>query len=70
MKLTPWIDGSIKPVRAGVYQREYGDGIPYYFKFDCSAWYCLHNTIEGASERRGISFSQNLPWRGLAEQPK
>ena len=69
-KLTPWIDGSIKPVRAGVYQRDYSWGIPYYCKFDGSVWYCLHYTVKGASEELSISDAQNLPWRGLAEQPK
>ena len=70
MKLTPWIDGSIKPVKAGIYERDYGYGNPYYCKFDGSFWHCSCSTIESASEVLHVSASQNLPWRGLAEQPK
>ena len=69
-KLTPWIDGNIKPVRVGVYQRNYSCGAPYYSKFDGSFWHCMCSTIETASEALHISVCQDLPWRGLAEQPK
>ena len=70
MKLTPWIDGSIKPVRAGVYEREYGTEIPCYCEFDGSAWHWMHHTVEGASGALHMSPRKNLPWRGIAEQPK
>jgi hypothetical protein len=70
MKLTPWIDGSIKPARAGVYRRDYQCETPCYCRFDGQVWYCGCYIIEAASEVLSISAYQNLPWRGLAEQPK
>lgn len=74
MKLTNWIPGNVKPVRAGVYQRKYDrDSIA------CSTRYCYWSgafwgvygeTPKEAELNRGLdSTAQNLPWRGLAEKP-
>jgi hypothetical protein len=71
-KLTQWFDGSVKPVRDGVYQRspansEYG----LYWLFKDGAWryggdgHPRHVRL-GA---RAKSPQQDLPWRGLAVKP-
>lgn len=67
-KLTKWFDGSVKPVRDGVYQREYINGIQYCLfkdqKWNAGAWekaQALHVYFE--------SEDQELPWRGLAVKP-
>lgn len=62
MKLTPWFDGSVKPVRVGWYERAYGNG-----NFPCT-WDGKKWRIDGA--RSEYSMAQKLPWRGLAQQPK
>ena len=35
MKKTPWFDGSVKPVRDGVYERLYDEGTPSQEVFMC-----------------------------------
>lgn len=70
MKLTQWFDGNIKPVRVGVYQREYGYGKLFYCKFDGKNWLVCYLTIEEADSCCSLSVCQDVPWRGLAEQPK
>lgn len=75
MKLTNWIPGDVKPVRVGVYQRKYDQN-----SIASSTWYCYWNgefwgvhggTPKKAELNRGLdSPTQNLPWRGLAEEPK
>lgn len=71
MKLTPWFSGDQKPVRVGVYERDYGSGKTYY------CWW--NGKVFGCGEREPgeakmaikifgifwISADQNLPWRGV-----
>jgi hypothetical protein len=72
MNLTDWFHGSTKPVRKGVYQRQY----PYYAK-TAAIQYCYWNgkewglgnfTVEDAM-RDAQAFipapRQHLPWRGV-----
>lgn len=69
-KLTPWFPADAKPARIGVYQR----------LFDCHERYALWNgeswrfaagsAAEAHSYARHPTTSRELPWRGLAEQPK
>ena len=73
-KLTDWIPGNVKPVRVGVYQREYdngGMGRPvWYCYWNGKCWGVFHDTPEKAKDWEGVpSNAQTLPWRGLAEKP-
>ena len=73
-KLTPWIDGHIKPVRKGVYQRNYGaiDALPdtAFARWDGKQWFLADETVNEAFFNDSVSMSQYLPWRGLASNPK
>jgi len=61
MKLTPWFDRSVKPVRVGWYERLCG-GVVYRDWFDGYSF---------LSAPDGYSWTlQELYWRGLAQQPK
>ncbi|MFZ6727389.1 hypothetical protein ACO0K2_18000 [Undibacterium sp. MH2W] len=70
MKLTPWIDGDIKPVRVGVYERNYGSAGFAYCKWDGKYFFAGKRSIKEADLATSDAFFQNLPWRGLAEKPK
>jgi len=69
MKLTDWIDGDINPVRVGVYQRNYGNNI-WFCKWDGKKWMTWNALIDDAFKSKAESPYQDLPWRGLAEEPK
>lgn len=73
-KLTPWIDGHIKPVRKGVYQRNYGaiDDLPDtpFSRWDGKQWFGADDTVNEAFFNDFVSRSQYLPWRGLASNPR
>ena len=73
MKLTPWFPGDVKPVRVGVYQRDYSGTT-----FSCHrSQYCYWNgkfwsifsfgPLEALEFKRQKSTLQNLPWRGVAK---
>jgi hypothetical protein len=76
-KLTRWISGSVKPAHAGVYQRDYrvarGDrdvGITYSF-WNGTRWGTFGETPENAVQWGQLgSAYQDLPWRGLASDPR
>lgn len=68
-KLTKWFDGSVKPVRDGVYQRRHFVG-KVYSLFSNGHWCLNQPTTLQASRAYYFSSRQDLPWRGLAEQPK
>lgn len=71
MNLTDWFPGSVKPVRKGVYQREYIYGkakVPYYCYWDGKQWYAGAHTVDGAVKEfliRFVSPGQSLRWRGV-----
>ncbi len=74
MKLTKWIPGNVKPVRVGVYQREYDNGgmlRPIWYCYWNGDFWCLYGeTPEDADLCRSLnSTAQTLRWRGLAEKP-
>ncbi len=69
MKLTDWIDGSIKPEREGVYERDFLHGV-FFCRFHDGIWRHRSVSVEGASRSNLPSPKQVLPWRGLAEPPK
>jgi hypothetical protein len=66
LKLSPWHDGSVKPVRSGLYQRRIFGGIsPCYFHQ--GKWYCYGLNVEDAiREFRNRNPSDKLvKWRGV-----
>ena len=69
-----WFDGSQKPVRSGVYKRQYVTG-------NCYSYYCylrnrwgfgvgIKEDAKSKFDVFGSSLLQNLPWGGLAKEPK
>ena len=71
MKPTDWIPGDVKPVRVGVYQREYPSGAWRYCLWNGRGWCVYGLTPKDAAEWSDVeSNEQNLPWRGLAEKPE
>ncbi len=67
-KLTPWIDGSIKPSIPGVYEREFFPG-EYYCLWTGSFWDMPSSNLLIAAIPAHRSSIQSRPWRGLAEKP-
>ncbi len=70
--LTPWYPPEIKPVRSGVYQRNFdttgmGEPITGYSKYfePLDVWFFYANTVEEADKETVISSVYDLPWRGL-----
>lgn len=68
-KLSDWIDGSVKPTIAGIYQRSYGSRTVYYCAWTGTRWLCAGVSLMHAARIRSVSGDQSLPWRGLAEDP-
>ena len=73
MKLTPWYHGDVKPVRVGVYQRDYsgtsiGHSRSHYCYWNGKFWglYATNPKI-AAWLQNSSSADQNLPWRGVAK---
>ena len=64
MKLTPWFPGTVKPVRAGVYERQYGKET-FYCLWDGEYWHTWAMTPKHAEKLHGFSAMQSLPWRGV-----
>lgn len=72
MKLTEWFPGDVKPVRRGVYERDYGGGIFGNLGFALwtgSQWKYRSTTPEKACVESIDSLNIRRPWRGLAEKP-
>lgn len=71
LKLTRWFKGYQKPMRKGVYERDYSDvklGTAY-CKWDGVCWHLYARTAAEAVKEDFPSFHQHLPWRGLAAKP-
>lgn len=71
MKLTDWYPGGVKPVRPGVYERDYalpGEKRPLlaFCMFD-GFWRTGLGDKERAASDIGLSDYQALPWRGVAK---
>lgn len=61
MILTDWFEGAVKPVRKGVYQREYIYGkakVPYYCYWDGKQW-------SSSGDFKSVAPNQSLRWRGV-----
>ena len=71
MKKTPWFDGSIKPVREGVYQRMLGRDF-YWSRFENGEWYACWalSKFSEAARTRVVSPLQKRSWRGLTKEFK
>jgi hypothetical protein len=72
MKLTEWFPGDVKPVRPGVYEREFGGGSPNGYGFSRwtgSRWAWRGRTPEEAAASKFLSQNERIRWRGLAEKP-
>ena len=72
-KLTKWFDGSVKPVRDGVYQRKTDGGDFRYWIFMDGFWRYggfgnAEMCVTAFSDRGALS--QSIPWRGLAQNPE
>ena len=69
-KLTPWYPGEIKPIRIGVYERQYpARSWTSYCYWDGRIFSQGWKAPEPAKEYRNLpsaSSYQNLPWRGVA----
>ena len=71
MILTDWFAGSVKPVRKGVYEREYIYGkakIPYFCYWDGKYWFLASSTVDGAEKNfqfGNVAPNQSLRWRGV-----
>lgn len=65
-KTTDWFPSNRKPVRKGVYQRQYNSGICYCY-FDGYVFCPPRTTAAKATQKktiRQVSELQSLPWRG------
>lgn len=71
MKMTPWFPGDVKPVRVGVYQRHYSFENDRFCHWNGLFWSNNGRTVDIADQFSEVeSRVQDLPWRGLAEEPK
>ena len=66
MKLTGWYDGKQKPVRVGVYERDYAY-ITLYAKWDGNKWCTASTVAKFAAQCVKKSHFSKLPWRGVAK---
>jgi hypothetical protein len=69
MKKTPWIPGNVKPVRVGVYQRHHDNYDTIFSRWDGEMWYAGLDNVKSANSSTLDSAYQQLPWRGLAQDP-
>jgi len=69
-ELTDWISGDLKPVRDGVYQRNFFN-IPVikFSMFKEGIWYWGDECFAIAATETDIAPLQELPWRGLSSNP-
>lgn len=64
MKRTPWFDGSQKPVRDGVYERQFTNG-PHFARYANGLWYLSGTKFGYAKITTSVSIFQDIPWRGV-----
>lgn len=73
MKLTPWFDGNVKPVREGVYERIIMLGTLKYSYFKNGTWYSqaeAKSTAVFFSKNNDPSICQQRPRRGVIKSPQ
>jgi hypothetical protein len=74
-KLTPVFPGRVKPARVGVYMRTVSPTTRFrmvgkFSLWDGTMWRFSCKTPEEAALAMTTSTMQDLPWQGLAEEPK
>ena len=78
-QLTGWINGYQKPVRDGIYERDYtsyyGEHKLGFALYKDGKWYCGYNgtyeyTLRLVRNEVVVSILQDLPWRGLNFNPE
>lgn len=70
-KLTPWFDGRVKPMLAGVYEVQPGHGRRFFSYWTGRYWMFHAHSVERAFMFRDQLSSYDVSmWRGLAEPPK
>jgi hypothetical protein len=69
-KLTPWFPASVKPVREGVYQRDWSSR-PGYALWSEGVWHWTSwvSAAEAAVESGISRATAAIRWRGLASDP-
>jgi len=68
IKETDWYNWDQKPVRIGIYKRDYGHGETLYCWFDGEYFGFASSDSSIAYIRyleEGPSYNQNLPWKGM-----
>lgn len=72
IQLTDWFPEDVKPVRKGVYERDYRhSGMEFQFcLWNGKCWGEGCRTVRLAEQSRLASLWPDLPWRGLAEKPE
>lgn len=67
MQITQWHKGTDKPVRDGVYQRDYALGVQY-CKFENGKWKWPAETIDEANlESEDSAYQISRRWRGVTK---
>lgn len=75
MNTTKWYPAEVKPVRKGLYQRDFalvsGHGITIRFSYWNGRFWggWAEHPIAAMKNRRQASSTQSIPWRGLASKP-
>lgn len=65
LKLTPWFDGDVRPVRTGYYQRAWSTLTEYPDYWNGSHWF----NGDGSDHDHWPALDQSRQWRGLAVKP-
>lgn len=68
-KLSDWMTASTPVSEDGVYQRKFPDIGAMYSKYQDGQWFAFGETPDEAADNSCVSANQELPWRGLAEDP-
>ena len=69
-ELTPWFPADVTPVRPGVYQRGFPNGVWCYAEWTGAQWLIGQMTAKKAARSRKVSYLQgSFGWRGLAKDP-
>ena len=68
-ELTGWFDGTVKPVRVGVYEVQFKDSGKFFSRWSGTHWLALDRNAERANAQQGESFTihgDRVPftWRG------
>lgn len=70
--LSPWLDGAVRPVRDGVYQRQQLNGVVVFAKWSGRRWRIgvVDDRNEAADITQASSVQRAWPWRGRASEAK